>query len=513
MVSRNTSVPRAASERPGTLGAPAVLALVVIGAATAAVLSITGSPMLYLGAVGGLILTGIVLHNARLGMYLTIASVPLEAAGRLGNLLPNIDLSLPKIFVLVTLVAWLLEVMMRRLPLTWTTELTVLTAYALAGAISLVDALEFSLGYPALFRYLSTVVFYFLLVNLIRTRQQFVTAVSLLVGVSVLTFGFAIAQRYIPGFTFADRLGWDRAGAVTYGVEMMMLDAGDAGTVARSSGVSVHAILMAVNTVFIVPLLFAALRTFQTFWQQTAIWLAIAVCIAANFTSYSRTGLLILGAILALLIYRKLIKITPLHVVAAVIVAACAVPFLPESLVNRVFSFQSYTVSGSESLRERVRLLEAGWNAFLDHPWNGMGMETTYRIFDYYEYPDQGAVVTVHNGYLQVALELGLPGLILLLAFFYVTYRRFGLAEQVFTGIGDRSMAMVARALRTSLIAFFLVGFTVDFLRIGFKNMWTIMAFAPVLHLIAQRQRQASAPPLSSPDPPTMPPRDRRPAS
>lgn len=464
----------------------------VVGLAAATILVVTGSPTLYLGAVAGGVLLGAVLMEPRLGLFLTVATVPLEAAGRLENLIPGVSLSLPKIFTALALAGWGVHLGLRRLRFKTSTEVHVLFAYGLAGAISLVDAYEFSLGYPALGRYASTVVFYLLVMNLLRTRRDFQIALSLFVGVSIATFAFAIVQRYMPGFTFADRLGWDREGAVRYGVELMMLDAGGAETVARSSGVSVHAILMAVNTVFILPIVLAALQWLRGFWWQAGVWTAVGVCIGANLASYSRTGLLILGIVLVVLLERRLLRLTPLHVIALGVAAAATAPLLPDSLVDRVFSWESYTLAGSESLRERVKLLDAGWNAFLDHPWNGMGIETTFSIFRYYEYPDHGAIVTVHNGYLQVMLELGIPGIVLLLAFFWLTQRRFRLAERAFRLRNDRQMALICRALFVSLLAFLLVGFTVDVMRIGFKNMWLIMAFAPALHRIAQEELPTS---------------------
>lgn len=460
-----------------------------LSVAATVVLAVTGSPLMYLAAVAGIPVGIAILLQPRLGLYLAIATVPLEAAGRLGDILPNIDLTFAKAFALMTLGAWLIQLGARRIRFQWVTEMWALVAYATFGAISLFDTAEFDLGYQALIRYVSTALFYLLIVNLIRTREQFKVALTLFVAVSVFTFGFAIAQRYLPGFSFTERAGWDREGALTYGVEMATLDAGEFETVARSSGVSFHAIVLAVNTDFIIPVLLAALLIVRGVWRQTAIWLTLAICVAANLTAYSRTGVVILAIMTPVWIARKLLKITPIHIAAAAIIALCAIPFLPESFIGRILSPHSYTVSGSESLRDRVDLLSAGWRAFIDHPWNGLGMETTYAIFDYYDYPDKGAVITVHNGYLQVMLELGLTGILAVLGFYWLTYRRFRSAEKLFED--DATMRLQTRALCLSFIAFVITGFTLDFMRIGFKNMWTIMAFAPTLYLIAERDRAA----------------------
>lgn len=464
-----------------------VLAAGVLGLAFALVLAFTGSPLIFLGALGGMALAVAILQNPRLGLYLAIATVPLEAAGRLGNILPNVNITFAKVFALITVVSWLIQLGARRIDFLWTPEMRALLAYLLAGAFSLADTAEFELGYQALIRFSATMLFYLLILNLLRTREHFRIALGLFVAVSLVTFAFALAQRYLPGFAFHERAGWDRAGALTFGVEMATLDAGRFETVARSSGVSFHAIVLAVNTDFILPVLLAGILLARNLWQKAGLWAAVGICIAANASAYSRTGLVILALILPLLVHFRLLRVTALHVVVAAIIGASIVPFLPESFIDRILTLDSYTVAGSESLRQRVDLIAAGWHAFLDHPVNGLGLETTYRIFDYFEYEDQGAVVTVHNGYVQTMLELGVPGIASLLAFFWMTLRRFLKAEALFRVQGDEMMRLVSRALWVSLIAFMMAGMTLDFMRIGFKNMWVIMAFAPTLFMIAKR--------------------------
>jgi hypothetical protein len=92
-------------------------------------------------------------------------------------------------------------------------------------------------------------------------------------------------------------------------------------------------------------------------------------------------------------------------------------------------------------------------------------------------------------------LELGVPGIASVLAFFWMTQRRFLRAEALFRAQGDRTMMMFSRALWVSFLAFMMAGFTLDFMRIGFKNMWVIMGFAPTLYMIARRQESTGARP------------------
>jgi hypothetical protein len=46
---------------------------------------------------------------------------------------------------------------------------------------------------------------------------------------------------------------------------------------------------------------------------------------------------------------------------------------------------------------------------------------------------------------------------------------------------GDRQLAVLSECLLIGFIVFLLAGLTIDFMRIGFKNVWLMMALAPVL--------------------------------
>lgn len=459
--------------------------LLLLGTVLAAVLAVTGSWKLFFAGAGGILVAGVIAQRPVLGLYLIAISVPLDAAGRIADLFEHINLSIVKLATLVTLGGWVLQLAQRKTAFDWPRGATLLCIYFTAGMMSLVDTQEFQLGYQGAIRFATTIVFYVLVCNLVRTRDQFKIAVALLAAVSVFGFGFAVAQRYLPGFTMEERIGWDEKGAQSFGVEKHKLDAGAHGTVARSSGLSYHAIIMAVNVDVVLPILFAAMLLSRGMWPRAFLWAAIGVSLVGILTTYSRTGLLMLFFSMGLIVYRRIFKVTPLHLAAALLVVVAAVPMLPDSLIDRVFSIKSYTASGSRSLRDRGDLLEAGLAIVSDHPVNGLGWETTYEIFDYYDYPDKSAIVTVHNTYLQVALELGIPGLMALLVFLVYTWRTFFRAAQNFRRQGDEKMAVLCEALLIGFSVWLVSGFTLDFMRIGFKNMWFLIAMAPALARIS----------------------------
>ncbi len=466
----------------------ATLAMLLgLGVALSLLLAL-GSWKLYLAAAGGLVVGSLIMLRPRVGLYFTAATVPLDAAGRLGDLLPNINISLAKVFVALTFLAWLLDFAMQRRRIIWARELSILGLYLAIGIFSLADTQEFKLGYQAVIRLAASILFYFLVVNLIQTRKHLLRTVTILATVSVLTFGFAVVQRYLPSMSFQSRAGWDESGAQRFGVEMHDLDAGKFGTVARSTGVTYHAIIVAVNTNIFFPILVGALVFARNQWRRRVLWVGILICLAGNLSAHSRTGFLLLFMTVGLLLVYRILKITPLRIMVVALALTAAIPFIPETLLHRVLSPESYTLTGSESLRQRLSLLKAGAAAFLDHPVNGMGIETTYRIYDYYDYEDKTAIVTVHNGYLQVALELGIAGIAVLLLFLGRLLMSFQKAAVNFKKRGDPQMAVMSLCLFISIVIFMFAGLTIDFMRIGFKNVWLLWALAPVMFRLSTRQ-------------------------
>jgi hypothetical protein len=47
-------------------------------------------------------------------------------------------------------------------------------------------------------------------------------------------------------------------------------------------------------------------------------------------------------------------------------------------------------------------------------------------------------------------------------------------------------MAVPSECLTIRIVLFLVAGMTLDFMRIGFKNVWLLLAFAPALCLLAR---------------------------
>ena len=448
-------------------------------------------PLFFVAAIAGIIVVVPVLRNPRIGLYLTIATIPLDQAGKLGKILPMVNLSIVKIFALLTLFSWLLHLAMKRLPFVWRREATFFLIYYIIGALTLFDALDVKRGLQELVIQGSTLLFFVMTFNLIKTKRQLMIALACLVTVSCATFAYAGIQRLLPGTTIAERVGWLEEGEATSGVEISNIESGNLGeTVKRSTGTTSHSNVLGVDTALTVPLLLAFMALARNLWIRMLCMLGVICCLVGLVVSLSRTGMLAYLVITPMLIYTRLLIVTPARVGVMLVAGMASIPFLPEG-VSRIFNPEYYFSSHSVSVSERYKLWDAAIRAFLDNPLTGFGFGDNRGIFDYYYNPWNPGLLTVHNTYLQVLIETGIFGMLVLLYFFYRILKLYFHSRRLFIRQQDRTGAILTTGLLISVLTFFLMGgIAFDFMRIGFKNMWLMIAASIVVYHIAVKQQR-----------------------
>ena len=132
--------------------------------------------------------------------------------------------------------------------------------------------------------------------------------------------------------------------------------------------------------------------------QRLLKWSAMAVLIACLVLAGSRSAWAALFASVFVLLAIRRKERAWRRVVALIVVGAgVAIAAYPE-LSQRGWSF-------------RPQIMQHAWELFLQHPWLGMGLGARFTL------PVQGGMgmdqVHTHNLFTQVAVELGLPGLLL----------------------------------------------------------------------------------------------------
>lgn len=148
-------------------------------------------------------------------------------------------------------------------------------------------------------------------------------------------------------------------------------------------------------------------------WKMLVLWLTAGVLALAFILAQSRGALIALVAAMAFVGLYRFGKVFLGILVLGFVVGA----LVPNPLQQRVLTIgtqdpYAYT---------RLEIWKNSFQRFVEHPWGvGLGIYkyTSFR----YRFPEDNAVVhygkraeSAHNEYLQVAVELGLPGLVFLL--------------------------------------------------------------------------------------------------
>jgi len=176
------------------------------------------------------------------------------------------------------------------------------------------------------------------------------------------------------------------------------------------------------------------------------------ISVAAILLTFSRAGFLTL-VITALLYGRRLFTGARRGwVVAAVVLELVAASWLPSNYVDRLGTITNIEADPTGSAQERWRDTVAATSFALAHPMLGAGFGMNAIALN----ETRGAFwKAVHNVYLQVAVELGLPGLILFLLFVVGSFKS---VRAVLRGTaGDPASSdlfRLADGLYISLIAF-----------------------------------------------------------
>jgi putative inorganic carbon (HCO3(-)) transporter len=209
---------------------------------------------------------------------------------------------------------------------------------------------------------------------------------------------------------------------------------------------------LALTLNLILPLIIALFAASRKPGHRALLLSLIVLDVIAVIATFSRGGFLtlavILGIYLAYLCKRRGLGWAAL----AVSLLLAAVPFLPSSYVNRIATITNVEADTSGSAQERWAYMTAATQFTLTHPVVGAGVGMNVLALNQM----QGqAWKEVHNVYLQYAMELGIPGLVLFVMLLLGCIKSMGEVRRRFAERPDRrELFYLAEGIRVSLIAF-----------------------------------------------------------
>jgi len=184
-------------------------------------------------------------------------------------------------------------------------------------------------------------------------------------------------------------------------------------------------------------------------------WVVLPALVLTIFLSGSRSGVLNLGLLVALLAVQSGVRPGRLATVAMVVVIAVAVLWLlvPAPIVDRITTFGAteQVTSATRSIELRELMLTLGNKLFSQSPFMGVGVGNV-RWMTAIDPQSGGLALTMHNAYLLVLVEGGVLFLGAYLLLFWLTWRSLQHTAGVAASRPEVGLGWLVRATRTNLL-------------------------------------------------------------
>ncbi len=215
---------------------------------------------------------------------------------------------------------------------------------------------------------------------------------------------------------------------------------------------------------------------------------SLLVTFAAITLAASRGGFLGLVVTMAWLLWHSRTRLRSLVLVGAVFGLLLAIS--PLSPIARILH-PDY--SDTDSVRIHLALWRAGLRIVRDHPLTGIGVGQFKAAVGEYS-SEKDLSLLAHNTYLEIAAEMGLPGLALFLVIFGSSFRSLARVRRAAERDGPPLVRIAATGIQAGLLGFGVAAF---FVSAEFLRMFWFMLFLSIC-LPALRQEHAAS--VSAPE-------------
>jgi probable O-glycosylation ligase (exosortase A-associated) len=206
----------------------------------------------------------------------------------------------------------------------------------------------------------------------------------------------------------------------------------------------------------LLPLAVALLLLTERHVLRVALLAVIVLDVAGVIATFSRGGFLTLGVVFLAYLWkfrgRPEQRWTWGLVVCLVVVMLAGLPLLPASYVERLATITDVKADPTGSAEARWSDAGAALRFVSEHPIVGAGPDQNILALN----QERGKRWTeIHNVYLEYAVDLGLPGLLLFLVLLTLCVRSTTLVQRESAGRpGGRELFCLAEGVQVSLLAF-----------------------------------------------------------
>lgn len=419
--------------------------------------------------------------------------VPLERLGRFGDDLALETFSLMRLVGLATLAAVLIHMIVRRQPLTWSAPLTLCAVLQTMAVVSIFYALDPDATQAEALTMLGGFLMLFTVAQGVRDWRMLDGMI-----LTWLAATLAIGVYQVYDWHFGIVLGDGDAGRIAsrFATTINALsESNTLGAVRRAIGTTSNFAVYGINLLLATPFLFYRLHIARS--PAAKLFWSIAIgLIFYNLLLTNTRAVLIFAVLLYLMIAATgLFRITPARVALSGIVVIAVIPFLPQSIWDRILNVHAYELDQATNLTWRFELWEAALRLGAEHWLTGIGVGNRTAIISGLDpMRFEGEWIMAHNEFLQVFTELGIFGLTVFVAFLVsIIWKSWTLMKR-FAGNPalERHRAFAAAAL-CSLVIAPLFGLQVDVFHFPLKGWWLVAGLVLVADRLSRGESRSVA--------------------
>ena len=369
--------------------------------------------------IAGLAVTAIIFRYPYVGLLLVAATIPADVSGMLSGKGSAMALSITKLLGVLTVLAAITDILLRqkrpnleRLLTPQTATIVVLVFITIASC--LISPTKES--FHEVVRLITILLFVLITVYFVDCPDRIVHILWVLAIAATIVAMQSIAQR--SGNAAYTSEEWVAgAGAVLDVSEV------NVGNMLRTTGTFSHPAWLGLFLSITIPLTLFIVWTARHPLVVIAGLASIAIQILGVFSTYSRMAYV--GVALGLCLFALRRRFGPALLVVLIIGSVVVFPAMPDEIQARMRSILKYQESSSSVTRIGQQL--AGWYMFQDNPVFGVGPGNFEDKVLHYgrniREPFHVEPIGAHNMFVEVAAELGIPGLITVLVLLVITWR------------------------------------------------------------------------------------------
>jgi len=409
--------------------------------------------LLALIVIGGIFIAILILLRPTFGLLLLVFITFIRFSDILVNIheLPSLDKIFVPLLGVIFLIRWGI---FYEKPVAWGTILLFMTSYIVLVLMSMLYAKFPDQAYIALIRVLKDAMVVLIISGLMRRTENVRDVVWTIIAAGFF-LGTVTTYQFITNSHELDFGGFFEAISVT------------GGGYNRLTGIGIHPNAYAQRLLVVIPL------ALDRFWNEKDIWLkslsgwTLSVCTIAVIATYSRgafLGLVVIGAIMVLFTRRAKF----FTIIFTLLFGALVYQYVPNKYVERISTLSEFTTSTgtstieNTSFRGRISENVAAWNMFKEFPLLGVGSNNfnpNYLKFSRNIGLDSRLEErSPHSLYLEIMAELGIVGLIWLIALLWATFNGLRQAHKDFITSGRPDYANLCLGIGAGIIGYLVAG-------------------------------------------------------